>query len=161
MENKTEILSAGRYLCFSLGGEKFAMPLLQVKEVIANGQTTSIPQAPTYFRGIMNLRGQVISVIDLRSKLKIIKAEINSETTIVILDIEGLSLGVVVDSVDAVVIFDQSAISETPTRDSATKIEYIIGVAKMEKSLALIMDMKKVLNTEDMKAVRSHGQQAA
>lgn len=161
MESKTELSSAGRYLCFSLGNEKFAMTLLQVKEVIANVPTTSIPQAPAYFKGLMNLRGLVIPVIDLRSKLKIGKGEFNSETTIVILDLDGLFSGVVVDSVDSVVIFDQSMISETPVRDAATKVDYIVGVAKQEKSLTLIMDMKKVLNTEDLKAMRLQSQKAA
>ena len=109
----------------------------------------------------MNLRGLVIPVIDLRSKLKIGKGEFNSETTIVILDLDGLFSGVVVDSVDSVVIFDQSMISETPVRDAATKVDYIVGVAKQEKSLTLIMDMKKVLNTEDLKAMRLQSQKAA
>lgn len=159
MENKIEPSSisgqAGRYLCFSLGREKFAMPLLQVKEVIANTETTSIPQSPSYFKGIMNLRGQVISVIDLRSKLKIGKAESTAETTIVILDVEGLFLGVVVDSVNAVTEFTDAMISETPVRDTTMNIGYITGVARDEESLTLILDLKMILNIEDMNALRT------
>lgn len=157
--NSTE--SASRYLCFSLGKEKFAMPLLQVKEVIANTDTTSIPQAAAYFKGIMNLRGQVISVIDLRVKLKVGKADITPETTIVILDVNGLSLGVVVDSVNSVTSFENSMISDPPVHDASTKTDYIFGVARHDKDLTLLIDLKKVLNTDDLKTMKSQSMKAA
>ena len=144
----------GRYLCFTLGNEKFAIPLLQVKEVIADTKTTNIPQAPAYFRGIMNLRGQIISVIDLRNKLKVGKSEESTETTIVILDIDGLFIGVTVDSVDSVTSFEAASISEPPTHDSSIKIEYIMGVARKDKGLTLLIYLKKVLNTDDMKSIQ-------
>ena len=89
----------------------------------------------------MDLRGSIISVIDLRSKLKINPAESNSETTIIILDLVGFSLGVVVDSVDAVVYFDQSVISEAPNHDLSTKVDYVVGVARLDQSLILILDL--------------------
>tara|TARA_B110001454_G_C12723270_1_gene436142 strand:- start:16774 stop:17274 length:501 start_codon:yes stop_codon:yes gene_type:complete len=146
--------SGNRYLCFSLGKEKFAIPLLQVKEVIANTATTTIPQAPAYFKGIMNLRGQVISVIDLRSKLKIAHAETSLETTIVILDINGLSLGVIVDSVDAVLAYSADSISDPPDHDNSMKADYIVGVAREKDHLTLILDLKRALNTDDMKSLR-------
>lgn len=146
--------SSSRFLCFSLGKEKFAMPLLQVKEVIANTETTNIPQAAPHFRGIMNLRGQVISVIDLRVKLKVGKPEITPETTIVILDVSGLFLGVVVDSVNSVTSFDNSMISEPPVHDSGAKVDYIFGVARHEKDLTLLIDLKKVLNAEELKSLK-------
>lgn len=153
--------SAGRFLCFSLGKEKFAMPLLQVKEVIANTETTTVPQAAAHFRGIMNLRGQVISVIDLRVKLKAGKPETTPETTIVILDVNGLSLGVVVDSVSSVTTFEQSAISEPPVHDSSVKTDYIFGVARHGKDLTLLIDLKKVLNTDDLKTMKAQAPKAA
>ena len=146
---------AGRYLCFSLGKEKFAMPLLQVKEVIANTETTAIPQSPVYYRGIMNLRGQVISVIDLRTKLKIGKTETSTETTIVILDISGLFLGVVVDSVDSVTSFEASSISEPPAQETGAKTEYIVGIAKQENRLTLLIDLKKVLSADDFRTLKT------
>ena len=150
-----------RYLCFSLGQQKFAMPLLQVKEVIASAETTSIPQSPAYFRGILNLRGQVISIIDLRSKLKIGKAELASETTIVILDLDGHFIGVVVDSVDAVLSFEASSISGPPAYDPTSGNDFIVGVAKKEKALILLIDLKKVLSNEDLRTVRSQSPKAA
>ncbi len=152
--------SGGRYLCFSLGKEKFAIPLLQVKEVIANTETTNIPQAPAYFKGIMNLRGQVISVIDLRSKLKIVHQDVNSETTIVILDINGLSLGVIVDSVDSVIAYSDADISDPPVHDTTVKADYIVGVARGKDHLTLVLDLEKALNTQDMKSLRQQNKAA-
>ena len=154
-------LKAGRFLCFSLGKEKFAIPLLQVKEVIANTETTSIPQAPSYFKGIMNLRGQVISIIDLRSKLKVGKTETTQETTIIILDINNLSIGVIVDSVDQVIAYEPGTISDPPDHDSSIKADYIVGVARDKEYLTLVLDLQKALNTEDMKTVRQQQKSAA
>lgn len=154
-------LRAGRFLCFSLGKEKYAIPLLEVKEVIANVETTAIPQAPVHFKGITNLRGQVISIIDLRLKLKSGKSEPGQETTIVILDFAPLSLGVIVDSVDSVVVFEQENISPAPDTDSSMKVEFIKGVARNENSLTLILDLKAALDTEDYKVMKNSLSRAA
>lgn len=153
--------TAGRYLCFSLGKDHFAIPLLHVKEVIADVETTTIPQAPNYFRGIMNLRGQVISVIDLRLKLKSSKNEKTAETTIVILDLAPLSIGVVVDSVDSVVEFEAADLSPPPDTESSLKADYIVGVARLEKSLTLLLDLKTILNADDFKAMKLQNNKVA
>ncbi len=145
----------GKFLCFTLGKEKFAIPLLQVKEVLGNVETTSIPQAPPHFKGIMNLRGQVISVIDLRTKLKIGKPEITAETTIIIMDFAPLCLGVVVDSVDCVSMFEGKDISSAPDTDSTIKSDFITGVARGENSLTLILDLQAMLNTSDYKVIKN------
>ncbi|MBL7543385.1 MAG: chemotaxis protein CheW [Bdellovibrionaceae bacterium] len=155
------IENGGRYLCFTLGKDKFAIPLLQVKEVIADVETTNIPQAPPYFQGIMNLRGQVISVIDLRVKLKLGKPEKSPETTIVILDLSPLILGVVVDSVDSVVEYEGADISPAPDTDSLLKTDYILGVARSEKTLTLLLDLAKVLNVDDFKFMKMQSAKAS
>ena len=134
---------AGRYICFSLGKEKFAIPLLQVKEVIGNIEVTPIPQSPNYFKGIMNLRGQVISIIDLSTKLKIPKSADTKETTIVILDMEQMSLGIIVDSVECVEFFNGNDISHSNEFDSTLKTN-ILGVAKKAGSMTLLLDLKGV-----------------
>lgn len=146
---------AGRYLRFSLGKEKFAIPLLQVKEVIGNVETTAIPQSPSHFKGIMNLRGQVISVIDLRLKLQSGKPDQGHETTIIILDFAPLSLGVVVDSVDSVAAYEQRDICPAPDTDSNMRADFIKGVARDEKTLTLILDLRAALNAEDYKTLKN------
>jgi purine-binding chemotaxis protein CheW len=154
--NLRDSANGGRFLCFTLGKEKFAIPLLQVKEVLGNVETTAIPQAPPHFKGIMNLRGQVISVIDLRTKLKIGKPDITPETTIIIMDFAPLCLGVIVDSVDRVAMFESKELSEPPDTDSSMKADFITGVARTENCLTLILDLKSMLNTNDYKVIKAN-----
>lgn len=145
---------AARFLSFSLNSEQYAVPLLKVKEVIALTETTPVPYAPAHFKGIMNLRGQVISVIDLRMKLKMPKVEASSETAIIILDLSPLALGVIVDSVESVLAVNREEIQPPPDvggRDTA----YITGVARKDKKLILVLDIERTLSVEDLRAVKS------
>lgn len=149
---KNEMIQGDRYLSFSLGQEDYAIPLLEVREVIAITETTSVPYAPPYFIGIMNLRGQVISVIDLRKKFAI-KPKETSETAIIICDLGTVSLGVVVDSVNAVLLANASDISERPEIDNTKRTEFITGVYRKDDKLILLLDIAKALSLEDQKAI--------
>lgn len=140
---------AGRFLCFELGQEQFAIPLLKVKEVIAHAGVTPIPQSPAHLKGIINLRGQVISIADLRTRLKITGAQADADTAIIILDLGGLALGVIVDSVTSVIEFSEQEISPAPGSTSADKRGYFSGVAKRENSLTLILDLDSLFSEND------------
>lgn len=137
-----------RYLCFSLGSEEFAMPLLKVKEVIGVPDTTPIPQSPSYFVGIMNLRGSVISILDMRLKLGI-KPKNGEETTVIILDIGETKLGIIVDCVNSVVPIQSSEVSPRPTLESSKAADYIVGVFRKQEHLVLMLDVEKALSIED------------
>ena len=139
---------AGRYICFTLGNEKFAIPLLQVKEVIGNIDITPVPQSPAFYEGIMNLRGQIIPVIDLRTKLGIKKGP-SKEVTIIILDFDPHSLGVIVDSIESVNSYESKDISVAEEADLFIKAEFILGVAKKEKELTMILHLKAILHIAD------------
>ncbi len=143
---------AERYLCFNLGPEAYAMPLLSVKEVIAPPEITPVPQTPNYFLGIMNLRGQVISVIDLRVKLSI-KASQASETAIIICDMKPNSMGVVVDSINSVLNPKPEDVSDKPQIQSAKTTEYILGVFRHEEKLVLMIDIAKTLSMGDLQLI--------
>ncbi len=143
---------AERYLSFSLGEESFAIPLLDVREVIAITETTPIPFAPTHFLGIMNLRGQVISVIDLRKKLGI-KPNQSTENAIIICNLQAVTIGMVVDSVDNVLHVQSVDVSEKPEIDGSKKTEFITGVYRQEKRLVLFLDIAKALSLDDQKAI--------
>lgn len=118
------MIDNSRYLCFNLGKEEFAIPLLSIKEVIGIPEITSVPQSPSHFLGIMNLRGQVISVMDLRQKLGI-KNSKTDETSVIILDLGANQLGVVVDQVNSVQLLTKEEISEKPVVDNSKVHEYI------------------------------------
>ncbi len=136
------------YLRFSLHNECFAMPLLLVKEVIAYPEITAIPNTPKHFLGIMNLRGQIISIIDLRDKLHI-KNDFNPETTVIICDFKACTIGIVVDSVDSVLNLKQSEIKDKPEIPGAVSSEYINGIVNLDQRLILLIDVMKALDLKD------------
>jgi purine-binding chemotaxis protein CheW len=149
-----------RYLAFSLKKEQYAIPLLQVKEVIGMTEATPIPNSPPYFRGIINLRGLVISVIDLRLKLQLDKPENGPETSIIILDLNNLCLGVIVDSINSVLALNREDISPAPDATSA-KDQYLTGVARKDNRLTLLLDIRSTLNVDDLTALKSAAQKQA
>lgn len=137
-----------RYLCFKLAGEEYAIPLLSVKEVIGMPETTPVPQTPPHFVGIMNLRGSVISIMDLRLKLGH-KASKTEETTVMILDLGDSNLGVIVDEVNSVLSISEEEVAPKPVIDSAKPTDYIRGVFKHSDRLVLLIDIAKALSLED------------
>ncbi len=143
-----------RYLCFSLGVEEYAIPLLSVKEVIALPDITPVPQTPPYFLGIMNLRGQVISIMDLRVKLTIKPLEA-TETAVIICDLKPNSVGVVVDSINSVINPSSDQISDKPEIQSQKSTEYIQGVYRQKDRLILLLDVSKSLSLGDQKIIAS------
>ncbi len=147
--------SVHRFLEFTLGAEDYAIPLLSVREVISVPETTPIPKAPSHFLGIMNLRGQVISVVDLRTKLKIKPKENNAEESVIIVDINGMNLGIVVDSINKVLAFTDEEVNEVPEIETQVNAEYIQGVYRKENSLTVLLDVAKVLDLKDRKIVNT------
>lgn len=141
-----------RFLSFSLGEEEYAIPLLVVKEVIAVPDITPIPFTPTHFLGIMNLRGQVISIMDFRTKLGI-KPKAGSETAVIICDLAPLVIGVVVDSINSVVSPNAEEISDKPDVQSSKNTDFITGVFRKAKDLVLLVDIAKALSLEDLRVV--------
>lgn len=144
-----------RFIEFSLGKEDYAIPLLMVREVISVPETTPIPKSPTHFLGIMNLRGQVISVVDLRKKLKV-EAKQDKEEAVIIVDIGGMNIGVVVDSINKVLAFSSDDVSEMPEVENQINTQYIFGVYKKENSLIVLLDIAKVLDLKDLEAINTH-----
>lgn len=151
-----------RYLCFDLGNREFAIPLLSAKEVIGVPEVTAVPQSPAHFLGIMNLRGNVISVMDLRVKLGVKpNATGANENTVIILDLGDYNLGVVVDRVNSVQTVDKEQVSDPPVVETTTKSEYITGVFRKEEKLILMLDISKALSVEDRSVIKPKGVKAA
>lgn len=148
-------VAANRYLCFSMDKKRFATPLLSVKEVVGNQEATPIPHTPPYFRGVINLRGTVISIIDLRSRLKIAPCASGSETTIMILDVGQTPVGVVVDSVDCVSVYEKNDIEPAPSADFGLRADFLSGVAKSENSLTLILNLSALFGADDLKIIQA------
>ena len=137
-----------RFLCFSLGEEQYAIPLLSVREVIAPPEITRVPQTSAHFLGITNLRGQVISIIDMRVKLSI-KPGNSSETAVIICDLYPNSIGVIVDSINSVISPTPDQISEKPEIPGSKNTEYIKNVMRVDGKLILLLDIAKTLGAAD------------
>ncbi len=158
MHNKLH--HGSRFLSFSLGEEEYAIPLLSVREVIAVPNVTPIPYTPPHFLGIMNLRGNVISLIDLRKKFAI-KPKENAETSVIICDLGDVALGVVVDSVNQVLTPRENDISAKPSIESNRNTDFITSVYRRDKHLVLFLDIEKALTGEDKAAIQKSTQKAA
>ncbi|MBX9704403.1 MAG: chemotaxis protein CheW, partial [Silvanigrellaceae bacterium] len=149
---KKQSTNSNRYLRFSLGSEEYAIPLLSVKEVIAVPDITPIPYTPPHFLGIMNLRGQVISVIDLRLKLNI-KSSQSQETAIIICDIHPYCVGIVVDSINSVITAKAEELSEKPQIQSTKNTDFITEIYNNSENLIVLIDIAKTLDLDDHKAI--------
>jgi purine-binding chemotaxis protein CheW len=149
--------NASRYLSFTLGTEDYAIPLLSVREVIAIPEITPIPSTPAHFLGIMNLRGQVISIIDLRQKLGI-KPVNSADSAVIICDLSPLCIGVVVDSINSVLSPNDSEIAEKPEIQSSRNTDYIKGVFRSNNKLVLLLDVAKALSIEDIRTAAKTAQ---
>lgn len=144
-----------RFLQFNLGQESYAIHLLSVKEVIPCPSTTSLPNSPNYYVGIMNLRGQIISIVDLRKKLNITPKDEGLEEAVIIVEIEGIGIGVVVDSINKVLNISHSTISEVPEISSQVNAKYIEGVHKTDDGLTIILDFESILNIKEIKNMQN------
>ena len=148
-------LDSRRFLQFDLGSENYAIPLLEVKEVIPLPETTPLPNSPAYYVGIMNLRGQIISIVDLRKRLKIDSKKEGLEEAVVIIEIEGIAIGVVVDSINRVLNIENHEVAEVPEVKSQVNAQFIQGVYKDEDKLTVFLDLETILNIREIKKTQS------
>lgn len=143
----------GKYLTFGLGGEEYGLEILKVKEIIGIMNITAIPQTPDYVKGVINLRGKVIPVIDLRTKFAMEYLEYNERTCIIVVDIVNKSgnkviMGIVVDSVSEVLNIKAEEIEDTPTFGFRLNTDYILGMAKVKGAVKILLDIDKVLTSD-------------
>ncbi len=144
----------GKYLTFSLADEEYGIGILKIKELIGMMQITTVPQTPDFVKGVINLRGKVIPVMDLRLRFGMESIDYTERTCIIVVEIEGMQgtiqIGIVVDSVSEVLNIKGGEIEGTPTFGTRLNIEYILGMAKMEGGVKILLDIDKVLNNEEI-----------
>jgi purine-binding chemotaxis protein CheW len=147
----------GKYLTFALGPEEYGLEILKVREIIGYMAITAVPQMPAYVKGVINLRGQVIPVIDLRSKFGMNTATVTEETCIIVVEIRQdgrkFSTGIVVDHVQEVLDIDGENIEEAPQFDSSVNTDFIMGMGKIGDSVKILLDIDKVLSMSNIKAI--------
>lgn len=142
--------AAGKYLTFRLGKESYGLAVLKVREIIRMQSITVVPQMPEYVKGVINLRGKVIPVIDLRQKFELETHETTELTCIVVVQIrlssgEERHMGLIVDAVEEVLNISKNEIEETPDFGSKLSVDYIYGMAKVKGSVKTLLDIDKVV----------------
>jgi len=144
----------GKYLTFALANEEYGISILKIKENIGMISITSIPKTPDYVKGVINLRGKVIPVIDLRMKFGMDAIDYNERTCIIVLEIgdqnSALMIGIVVDTVSEVLNIKGDDIEETPHFGTALDTDYIMGMAKSEDSVKILLDIDKILKADEI-----------
>jgi purine-binding chemotaxis protein CheW len=150
----------GKYLTFTLANEDYGIGILKIKEIIGMIPITSVPQTPTFVKGVVNLRGKVIPVVDLRLKFGIPAIDYTERTCIIVVEISGQSgaikIGIVVDAVSEVLSIKGEDIENTPAFGTRVNIDYILGMAKMGSSVKILLDIDKVLSTQDIASLEKN-----
>jgi purine-binding chemotaxis protein CheW len=149
---KTTDNREGKYLTFSLGGEEYGISILKIKEIIGMMPITSVPRTPTFVKGVINLRGKVIPVVDLRLKFGMEEIAYTERTCIIVVEIGGqggaVLIGTVVDSVSEVLNIKGADIEDTPTFGARVDANYILGMAKMNGGVKILLEIDEVLGRE-------------
>jgi purine-binding chemotaxis protein CheW len=144
----------GKYLTFALAHEEYGIGILKVKEIIGMMSITTIPQTPEFVKGVINLRGKVIPVVDLRLKFGMEEIEYAERTCIIVVEIAGASgavlMGIVVDSVSEVLNIRGDDIEDAPTFGACLNTKYISGMAKIEGSVKILLDIDRVLSETEI-----------
>ncbi len=144
----------GKYLTFSLASEEYGIGILKVREIIGMLPITSVPQTPEFVKGVVNLRGKVIPVIDLRLKFGMPEIDYTERTSIIVVEVTGRSdtvqIGIVVDSVSEVVNIKSEDIEDTPKFGSRLNTGYILGMAKLEGRVKILLNIDQVLSSEEI-----------
>jgi len=147
----------GKYLTFSLADEEYGIGILKIKEIIGMMPITTVPQTPEFVKGVINLRGKVIPVVDLRLRFGMEPIDYTERTCIIVVEIEGESgtvlIGIVVDAVSEVLSIKGDDIEDTPTFGTKLNTEYILGMAKIEGGVKILLDIDRVLSNEEVAAL--------
>lgn len=143
----------GKYLTFVLGDEEYGLEILKVREIIGVMAITVVPRTPEFIRGVINLRGKIIPVVDLRAKFNMEIIETTKETCIIVVDVvlndETVEMGILVDKVSEVLDISSEAIEDPPSFGSSFNEQFIMGMAKAKDSVKILLNIGAVLNAQE------------
>ncbi len=143
----------GKFLTFFLSSEEYGIEILKVQEIIGVLAITPIPRTPAFIKGVINLRGRIIPIVDLRLKLSMEEAKHTEETCFIVVKAHGMHMGVVVDKVSEVLDIAAENVEEAPSMGEDINTDYILGIGKAGDKVKLLLDIDKVLSEQDMKAL--------
>ncbi|MBA4389346.1 MAG: chemotaxis protein CheW [Syntrophus sp. (in: bacteria)] len=140
---------------FKLGSEEFAVDILKVQEINKMMNITKIPNAPAFIEGVINLRGKIIPIVDLRKRLGFKDQDYDKSTRIIVVELDGLVLGFIVDSVSEVLRIPENTIEPPPTMIAGIESEYIEGIGKVDDRLLILLELKKIFSSPERKDIEN------
>ncbi|HHH76495.1 MAG TPA: purine-binding chemotaxis protein CheW [Phycisphaerae bacterium] len=147
--------AGGLYLTFALADEEYGLEILKVREIISLCEITSVPKTPDYIKGVINLRGKIIPVVDLRMKFQMPAVQSTNETCIIVVSIGPLETGIMVDRVSEVMEIDSPDIEITPQFGNSVNTNFILGMGKVGEKVTILLDIAKVLSNSDSVVMQS------
>ena len=163
MQNETSAVAtahragkrAGKYLTFFLAREEYGLEILKVHEIMGVMPITRVPRTPSFVRGVINLRGKVIPIVDLRAKFGMDEAAASAENCIIVVQVHGAQTGVIVDRVSEVSDIAENQVEDAPSFGSDVQTDYLLGIAKSTDRVRLLLDIERVLSTQDVVDLRA------
>jgi len=152
--------AAGEFLTFTLGAEEYGVDILKVQEIRGYGTVTRIPDAPDFIKGVINLRGTIVPVVDMRIKFKLGKVEYNELTVMIILNVANRVVGMVVDGVSDVVALTPEQVRPAPEFGAAVGAQFLTGIGTLDSRMLILVDIEKLLRSQDMALVASASEAA-
>lgn len=147
--------AAGEYLTFVLGTEQYGLEILKVQEIRGYDSVTQIANTPEFIKGVVNLRGKIVPIVDLRIKFNLGKVEYNEFTVVIILNLNGRVVGIVVDGVSDVMALKQEQIREVPDLVASIDTKYIVGLATVETQMLILVDIEQLMSSQEMALIDS------
>lgn len=141
---------AGEYLSFLLGREEYGIEILKVQEIRGYDAVTQIPNTPSFIKGVVNLRGKIVPIVDLRIKFNLENIEYNEFTVVIVLNFSGRIMGVVVDGVSDVIALNQAQIEPMPSLVTGIDTQYIIGLATYEERMLILVAIEQLMSSQEM-----------
>ncbi|WP_295154662.1 chemotaxis protein CheW [uncultured Brachyspira sp.] len=148
-ENRVDLEDSTNLVTFRLGSGEYAIDIMQAKEIIKMEKITLIPNAPDFVEGVINLRGNIIPIIDLKKRFNLEETEGDKNTGIIIVKIEDVDMGIIIDAISKVVSISNSDIQPPPPMLSGIGQKYIKGVGKLEDKLLVVLDLEKLFSTDE------------
>ena len=147
--------AGGEFLTFRLGTEEYGIDILKVQEIRSYEQPTRIANAPSFIKGVVNLRGVIVPIVDLRIKLNCDSVEYNSFTVVIVLNVKGRVVGAVVDSVSDVLELNGGAIKPAPEMHTSVDTSFITGIGSVNDRMLILMDIEGLMTSADMGLINS------
>ncbi|HET6598767.1 MAG TPA: chemotaxis protein CheW [Burkholderiaceae bacterium] len=152
---RAALTQGGEFLTFRLGAEEYGIDILKVQEIRSYEPPTRIANAPAFIKGVVNLRGVIVPIVDLRLKLGCECAEYNSFTVVIVLNVKGRVVGAVVDSVSDVLALDAETIKPAPEMNATVDANFITGIGSINERMLILMDIEALMASEEMGLVNS------